>query len=64
MVLLLAGLLPVLHTEARSFLLNDRKPFPLRNLVRRLNGGNVRNQLRDLSAGVVAGNHRMVKSKY
>src|SRR5215510_13260174 len=59
LVLLLADLLPVLYTTAGSFLLDDRKPFPLRNLVRRLTGRNVCDQLRDLSACVVARNRRM-----
>src|ERR1043165_9787752 len=63
-VLLLAGFLPLLHAASRSFLLNDRKPRSLRNLVRRLTGGDVCNQLGDLPAGVVARHRRVVLATF
>ena len=52
MVFLLAGLLSLFHTTAGNLLLNNRKLSSLRNVVGRLTGRDVRDQLCDLFAFV------------
>jgi len=58
-VFLLAGFLPLLQTTARTLLPNDRQLSSLRNLVGRLTGGDVCDQLSDLFARLVNWNRRV-----
>ena len=58
-VFLLAGFLPLLHTTARTLLLNYRKLSALRNVAGRLARRDARNQLSDLFASVVDWTHRV-----
>src|SRR6185503_1447140 len=60
MVFLLAGLLPLFHTTAGNLLLNNRKLSSLRNVVGRLTGRDVCDQLRDLFAFVINWTRRVL----
>ena len=53
MVFLLAGLLPLFHTTARNLLLNNRELSSVRNVVGRLTGRDVPDQLCDLLAFII-----------